>query len=342
MRLEAPQWWYEDRRSTRLLLSPLAALYGLITPLRFAAAKPYRPKIPVICIGNFTLGGAGKTPAALAIADMIARMGVEPAFLSRGYGGMRTGPHEVSPNRDTAAQVGDEPLLLARHAVTVIARDRPAGARLIESKGAGAIIMDDGFQNPSLAKDLSLVVVDGAVGIGNGAVFPAGPLRAPLGFQLRRADGVVIVGNGESGDRLRARIGGAVPVFNAQIAPSDDAAWLRSAPIVAFCGIGRPEKFFATLESLGARLARKRAFPDHHAFSESDAVRLLRDANECAAQLVTTEKDWLRLPDDNSAPGQLKIVAQTLPVRLAFDAPSQRSLEALLQKTLAQTHNRAG
>lgn len=336
MRLEAPAWWYEDKPAP-WLLRPLGAAYGLVTPLRFALTRPCRAAIPVICVGNLTLGGAGKTPAALALGTMLRKLGLEPAFLSRGYGGALPGPHVVDPARDTAAAVGDEPLLLARHALTVVARDRCAGARRIEAEGASAIIMDDGFQNPSLAKDLALVVIDGATGIGNGAIFPAGPLRASLTFQLARADALIIAGRGPGGEALGRVVAGRIPVLNARITPAGDTTWLRDAPVWAFSGIARPEKFFATLRALGARLEAARAFPDHHRFSEAEAAGLLQGARKAGAQLVTTEKDWLRLPDDASAAGQLRAAAQPLPVRLEFDGESEKRLRALLAHILPGT-----
>lgn len=326
---DAPGWWSDtpDRRTstrdwlTKAALTPLSCLYGAITPLRFALARPYRANVPVICIGNFTAGGAGKTPTAITVAEMLQDMEVYPAFLSRGYGGARTGPHLVNPDRDHAGAVGDEPLLLARHAPTVISRNRKAGAAMIERHEAGAIIMDDGFQNPQLAKDFSVVVVDAAVGIGNGAVIPAGPLRAPLGFQVRRADALLLIGEGEAGEALARRW--ELPVLRGRLVADADTRWLEAGPVIAYSGIGRPAKFFDTLERLGARIAARYAFPDHHDYTPEDAAKLLTHAQQANARLVTTQKDWVRMREGRTPVGALKAASHILPVRLALDAGSE-------------------
>lgn len=340
MRLEPPSWWYGERPAERLkaaLLAPAGAVYGLAGEARFAMARPYRPALPVICIGNFTLGGAGKTPLALEIARLARDWGCRPAFLSRGYGGRIAGPHRVEMERDTAPDVGDEPLLLARAAPAFIARDRQAGARAIEESGADLIIMDDGFQNPALAKDLCLIAVDAGTGTGNGRVFPAGPLRAPLGAQMQRADVIVMIGEGELPARLATEAAKAgIPVMRAGLEASDDPAWLQTAPAVAFCGIGRPAKFFTTLERLGARLAAAIPFPDHHVFTAEDATLLLDTAARAGATLVTTEKDWVRLTGAGGALSELKGKARTLPVRLRVADDDQPQLTALLLRGLGR------
>jgi tetraacyldisaccharide 4'-kinase len=293
-------------------LSPLAAIYGAAAARRMARPGERAP-VPVVCVGNFTLGGAGKTPTALLVAEILRAAGHRPAFLSRGYGGSEAGPLRVDPDRGRPEEVGDEPLLLARSGPTYVSRDRPAGAQLAAAEGASAIVMDDGLQNPSLVKDLSLAVVDGGSGVGNGMVFPAGPLRAPLAAQWPRIGGLVAIGPGEPGERLaREAAARGLPVFRAALEPEPAAAaGLRGRPVLAFAGIGRPGKFFDTLEALGAVVAERRAFPDHHAFTPED----LNDLRRCAAArglaLVTTEKDRVRLP-----PG---FPAQALPVRLRVE-----------------------
>jgi tetraacyldisaccharide 4'-kinase len=333
---DAPGWWSDDRplsardRLFQAALTPVSWLYGAITPLRFALARPYRAGIPVICIGNFTAGGAGKTPTAIKVAEMLQDMEVYPTFLSRGYGGARTGPHLVNPDRDHAGAVGDEPLLLARHAPTVISRNRKAGAAMIERQQAGAIVMDDGFQNPQLAKDFSLIVVDATVGIGNGAVIPAGPLRAPLAFQARRADALLLIGEGAAGEALARRLD--LPVLRGRLAPDADTRWLEAGPVIAYSGIGRPAKFFETLERLGARIAARYAFPDHHDYTPEDAAKLLTHAQQAQARLVTTQKDWVRMPEGRTPVGALKAASHILPVRLELDADS----EDWLRRTLAR------
>jgi tetraacyldisaccharide 4'-kinase len=271
-----------------------------------------RAGCPVLCLGNFTLGGAGKTPAALAVAALLAELGRAPAFLSRGYGGRVAGPVQVDPGRHGAAEVGDEPLLLARRAPAVVSRDRPAGAALCRRLGADVIVMDDGLQNPSLAKDLSLAVIDGAVGLGNGLPVPAGPLRAPLDRQWPHVGGLVVVGAGAPGDAL-ARVAERrnLPVHWARLVrDADDWAGRRC---LAFAGIGRPDKFFATLAEAGAVIASRRSFPDHHAYRTGELAALAEEAERLGADLVTTEKDAVRLPPAVAAR------VRVLRVRLAFD-----------------------
>ncbi|WP_088342766.1 MULTISPECIES: tetraacyldisaccharide 4'-kinase [Rhodomicrobium] len=334
MRLEQPSWWTGSRPADRLkaaLLAPAGWVYGAAANARFALASPYRSSLPVICIGNFTAGGAGKTPLAIAIARMARDWGGRPAFLTRGYGGSIEGPHRVDASVDGAAEVGDEALLLARAAPTYLARDRADGARAIEATGADLIIMDDGFQNPSLHKDLAIVAVDAGAGLGNGRVLPAGPLRAPLGDQLKRAG--VIVSIGREPCDLTGR-SGAVPLLRGHIKPSGDTGWLKSSPILAFCGIGRPSKFFATLTSLGAEIAETVPFPDHHAFTGPEAADLLAKAARAGATLVTTEKDWVRIDTRDLALSELKAKTRTLPIAIEFEAASQPILTHLLLKAM--------
>ncbi|MFP4538104.1 MAG: tetraacyldisaccharide 4'-kinase [Dichotomicrobium sp.] len=337
---DAPAWWSDSSASDPALrawlyragLTPAAWLYGGITPLRFALARPHRAGIPVICIGNFTAGGAGKTPTAILVAQMLQDMGVYPSFLSRGYGGARAGPHLVNPDRDHAGAVGDEPLLLARHAPTVVSRNRRAGAAMIEAQDAGAIVMDDGFQNPQLAKDFSLIAVDAAVGIGNGAVIPAGPLRAPLDFQAQRADALLLIGEGAPGDALARRLGDRLTVLRGTLAPDANTGWLGAGPVIAYSGIGRPAKFFDMLESLGAHIAAQYAFADHHDYTLEDAAALLRISHQTGARLVTTQKDWVRMRDGANSIGALKAASHIVPVRVALDSGSEDRLRRALSR----------
>lgn len=334
MRLEPPAWWYGKTagdRTKAAWLAPLGFLYGSAVKVRFALTSSYRSKLPVICIGNFTVGGAGKTPLALAVAELLRELGASPAFLTRGFGGRLAGPHLVDPDRDGFADVGDEALLLARSAPTFVARNRPEGAKAIEETGASVIIMDDGFQNPSLAKDVSLIAVDSTAGIGNGLVFPAGPLRASLGFQSRRADAVVLIGGDGTAKSLH---GVGLPVYLANLAPAGQCEWLQTRPVLAFCGIGRPQKFFDTLKEAGAALAGMRSFPDHHAYTDDDARALLEEARSLGAQLVTTEKDWVRL-GTGGPQSELKACARALQVKLIFSAEDKRQITALMKKILA-------
>jgi tetraacyldisaccharide 4'-kinase len=332
MRLEPPSWWYGTGRADRLkaaALRPAGFLYGMALKARFASTTPYRSSIPVICIGNFTVGGAGKTPLALVVARLAADAGLNPAFLTRGYGGRIAGPHRVDTGRDPASDVGDEALLLARAAPTVVARVRPDGARLIESLGADLLIMDDGFQNPSLEKDLALIAIDAGAGFGNGEVFPAGPLRAPLAFQMPRAGMVVAIGDGSL-----PGLNGSRPIIRARIVAPGDLDWIRAQPVFAFSGIGRPAKLFDTLRTAGARLAGERSFPDHHNFTEPEAEALLAEARRHDALLVTTEKDWVRIPATRGSLGELKAASRPLPVELQFADDGETQLKERLRPFL--------
>jgi tetraacyldisaccharide 4'-kinase len=319
--MREPGFWHQPAGARASLLSPLALLYGSIATARLRRPGQHAG-IPVICIGNPTHGGTGKTPTALAVGLLLAVDGGRPFFLSRGYGGRFAGPVQVDPGRHTAAEVGDEPLLLARAAPTIVAHDRVAGAALARTAGATAIVMDDGFQNPSLAKDLSILVVDGRRGIGNGRVFPAGPLRAPLEAQLPRAQALVVVGEGKNQSAAsvtaaaRQRV---LPVFTARLAPDpQDVAALAGAPILAFAGLGDPGKFFTTLETAGLDVRARRAFPDHHAYSPRDAAALLAQAATEGLTLVTTEKDRVRLAGRPEL-AALAAAARSLAVSLALD-----------------------
>ncbi|AWN55534.1 tetraacyldisaccharide 4'-kinase [Methylobacterium sp. 17Sr1-1] len=315
-------WWRADPAPAARLLAPLGAVYGALAARRMVRAGA-APPCPVVCIGNFTLGGAGKTPTALAVAGLLGALGRRPVFLSRGYGGRLPGPVQVDPARHGAEEVGDEPLLLARAAPAIVARDRVAGARACRAAGADVIVMDDGLQNPSLAKTLAIAVVDGAVGLGNGRVFPAGPLRAPAVMQWQRVHAALVVGEGAPGAWVlaEARERG-LPALRGRLEPDPAAAAsLRGRPVLAFAGIGRPDKFFATLREVGASLRETRAFPDHHAFTAAEAEALAAEAAAKDLVLVTTEKDRVRLPP--------ALPVATLPVRLALEAPE--ALGALLR-----------
>jgi tetraacyldisaccharide 4'-kinase len=310
--MKAPAFWWEKPGLAAALLSPLAAIYGAITGRRLAHPGA-QAGIPVICVGNPTLGGAGKTPTAMALARLLLAAGEKPAFLSRGYGGILKGPVMVEATH-RAAQVGDEPLLLAQVAPTIVARDRVAGARLARESGASVIVMDDGFQNPSLAKDFSILVIDGARGLGNGRVFPAGPLRAPLRPQLARADAVLVIGGAPA---LPGWTGAAgVKAFNGTLQPDPaSVASLKGKKALAFAGIGDPEKFFTTLDRAGVETRLRRSFADHHRYDAEDAANLVTEADRHGLALVTTEKDLARLRGEPALAG-LAARAQALPVTL--------------------------
>ena len=287
------------------LLQPLAWAYGAGAAARRSTARSWKASVPVICIGNLVAGGAGKTPVVLSLAARLAAHGRSPHILSRGYGGRLAGPIAVEPGRHDAAAVGDEPLLLAERAPCWVARDRVAGAKAAIAAGADLLLLDDGLQNPSLAKTLSLLVIDGSYGFGNGRVLPAGPWREPIAAGLARADVVVQMGADEAG--LAPLLAGKA-VLRAQLR-AVNAASIAGAAVVAFAGIARPAKFFAMLEAAGARLIERRAFPDHHPYDAADleALRRRRDGVP-GARLVTTTKDWVRLaPEWRADVGVLEI-----------------------------------
>jgi tetraacyldisaccharide 4'-kinase len=313
--MREPEFWWRGDGAAARLLAPAGAAYGFVASRRMA--QPGRQAaVPVLCVGNFTVGGSGKTPTAIATARLLIKAGHRPFFLSRGYGGQLTGPVRVETQRADA--VGDAPLLLVRVAPTIVARDRPAGAAAAAQAGADAIIMDDGWQNPSLAKDLAIAVLDGRRGIGNGRVFPAGPLRAPLYSQLEHADALLVIGRPAAGAEpaIAAAQRRSLPRFDGELAP-DPAVVARLAGVraLAFAGIADPDKFFATLEASGIAVAARRGFPDHHRFAPGEIADLLAQADRERLTLVTTEKDLVRLAGDPHA-SELLARAVALPVAL--------------------------
>lgn len=326
--MRAPSFWYGTSSGAAALgaiLAPLGALYGAGAKFKNAKITAYRARAKVICVGNLTLGGTGKTPIAIALAARLKARGLKTVFLSRGYGGSLSGPVAVDPEKHTAQDVGDEPLLLARTATAIVSRDRAAGAMLADEMGADVIVMDDGHQNFSLVKDLSLVVVDAETGFGNGRVFPAGPLRENVGEGLARADAVIRVGDGAPD--LGAFRGPALAV---RFAP-EDMSGFHGNKVVAFAGIGRPEKFFAMLEEMGAEICEARGFADHYPFTTGDLTGLRVLAAKFDAQLVTTLKDFVRIaPQD-------RVGIMPVAMRIAFTDGA--ALDSLIDKLLSVSPN---
>jgi len=323
--MRAPDFWMAGQGGiAATLLAPFGCLYALGTRLRLAAGRPWPAPVPVICVGNLVAGGGGKTPLALALVPRLAARGLAAHLLSRGYGGQEAGPLRVDPARHSAFDVGDEPLLLAAAAPTWIARDRAAGARAAVAAGAGCVVMDDGFQNPAVAKDLSLVAVDGAYGFGNGRPIPAGPLREPVAAGLARADAAVLIGDDRHGVAALVAAQRRPPtLLRATLVPDPQAvAALRGRPVVAFAGIARPERFFASLEAIGCPILSRHAFADHHPFSEAEVVRLIEAADLAGAVAVTTAKDHVRLSD------ALRRQVSVLTIALRFD--DEAGLDRLL------------
>jgi tetraacyldisaccharide 4'-kinase len=315
--MREPRFWWRKPGLASALLAPVAAAYGSIAAQRMHGAGA-RAGIPVICIGNFTLGGSGKTPATIALAHMLNAAGEHAFCLTRGYGGKDAGQRRVDAHANSAREVGDEALLLARAAPTIVARDRPAGAALARRQGASVVLMDDGLQNASLAKDFTIAVVDAKRGLGNGKIFPAGPLRAPFDAQLARCDALLIVGDGNGADTsIAAARTRKLLVWRGRLKPDTHAVANIKRPVLAFAGIGDPEKFFATAKAAGLEVAATESFRDHHRFTAEEAAELIMRADEGFA-LLTTEKDRARMSGD-PALGGLAQRAHVLPVRMRFD-----------------------
>lgn len=342
MSMQAPQhWWPEPGKPRGLgtllkqaVLFPASYAYGRTVLQRMAQpGKP--PVIPVVCIGNFVAGGAGKTPTALAVHDCLSSLGLKPAFVTRGYGGaLATTSFHVDGARHRSDEVGDEPLLLAQKGDTFVGPDRLASVNSAAELGATCAIFDDGFQNPSIQKNLSIIVVDAVMGVGNGMAHPGGPLRAPLKGQMRHADLIVVIGKGEAAHpvvRMAARQG--KPVLSAHLRMDIPEA-LQDTPIYAYCGIGHPSKFFNALRDHGLDVVKDRGFADHHPYTQDDARQLLNIAKERGATLVTTEKDAMRLTGRTGSLGELYEASTVIKAQLVLEDPAY--LESLLADAIRQ------
>jgi tetraacyldisaccharide 4'-kinase len=321
--MREPAFWYRPSSWISRLLLPLGALYGLVAGQRLQR-EGFDAGVPVLCVGNYHVGGAGKTPTVLALAKVLRDLGETPVVLSRGYGGRLHGPIKVDPARHVADDVGDEPLMMAGSVAVVVARDRIAGVALARSQRASMILMDDGFQNPAIIKDASLIVIDASRGLGNGCVFPAGPLRAPLKPQLARTDALIVIGDGIAAQGVAAAIAaqGAL-VLSAHLRPDDaSVASLAGKRVLAFAGIGDPARFFRTLAASGIAVVAERAFADHRSFTNSEIESLLAEARRDALTLVTTEKDLARLRGAEGVPSWAADIVP-FPVTLAFEDAAQ-------------------
>ena len=333
MASEAPPFWWERPGWQALALWPFSLAYGAVAARRLRGAPREKIPAPVLCVGNLTVGGAGKTPVAIALAGQATAMGRRPGILSRGHGGTVSGPpHLVDPAHDSARHVGDEPLLLARAAPVAVSADRAAGARALLDHGCDFLIMDDGFQSARIHIDYALIVVDARRGIGNGRVIPAGPMRAGLTEQMRHVDGVLKLGEGDGADhvlRQAARAGRAF--FEAHVRPTPPEG-IVGRKCLAFAGIGDPGKFFDTVAALGGRVAVARSFGDHHFYSKFDAEDLLSTADAQGLEIVTTAKDAVRLDRGDGALGELARRARVIEIEAVFDVAT--APRAIIAETL--------
>jgi tetraacyldisaccharide 4'-kinase len=320
---EAPPFWWKKGDPRAWLLSPASLIYGYFASRRLRKAKRLEIEVPVICVGNFTVGGAGKTPTVITLAKAAKARGMKPGVLSRGYGGSMDRTTVVDPDHHRARDVGDEPLLIAREALTVISRKRVDGARTLIKEGADIIIMDDGFQSAVLHFDYALMVVDTIRGIGNGFLVPAGPVRAPTTLQLKYATALLALGRGDAADpfiRVAARSG--KPVFEGRVDPVGDRDIIAGKNVLAFAGIADPNKFFATVEDLGANIVVRRPFGDHQHLLDDEVADLLATAEKQDLAIVTTAKDAVRLRGHHGRAEELLGKLTVIDVEMAFDSPN--------------------
>lgn len=336
--MREPAFWHRPPSWMSRLLMPLGAVYGAVAARRMQG-EGSDAGVPVLCVGNYHTGGAGKTPTVLALTRLLRDLGETPVVLSRGYGGRLRGPVMVDATRHTAADVGDEPLMLARTMPVAVARDRISGVALARSQGASVILMDDGFQNPAVVKDATLIVIDSHRGLGNGCVFPAGPLRAPLAPQLARTDALIVIGDGAAAQPVAAGIAArGAPVLSAHLQPNAASlAALAGKRVLAFAGIGDPGRFFRTLRAGGIDLVGERAFADHHPFSQSEIETLAAEAQRDALTLVTTEKDLARL---RTAGGLPPWANDIVPFAVTLEFDDAASLRKLVSQRLFQAREK--
>jgi tetraacyldisaccharide 4'-kinase len=333
--LTAPAFWYRQKSKADVLLKkalmPLSIVYGALVRKKFDLYFPVPMAKPIICVGNLTAGGAGKTPVVLSLVDLLKEKGLNPHLLTMGYGGHEKGPIQVAPSRDTAYDVGDEALLLVEKAPTWVSHRRVIGAQSAIDTGADIVVLDDGYQNAVIYKDFSLLVVDGGVGFGNRAVMPAGPLREPLNFGISRADAFVIIGEDKTGVADYIRRLTQAPVLFASLVPDENNPDINGKKIYAFAGIGRPMKFKETLDAAGAMVEGWAEFPDHHPYDEEDLQEIIKAATAQDAPLITTVKDYVRVP------ASLRPRVQKFAVHLVWRDKDE--IVALIEQAVRKRHS---
>lgn len=324
--MKAPQFWNQKDSKLAKILNPIGFFYGWSVARRFKKAHPYQANIPVICVGNLSAGGTGKTPVCLALGSMLKEMNIPFYFLNHGYKSKQQGIL-VNPKRMTALETGDEAQLLAELAPTIVDKHRARGAQLAQKRGAKALIMDDGFQDPALIKSLSFLVVDGRTGFGNGRLIPAGPLREPIAKGLARADAVIIAGTDDSNtSELIKELAPDIPVFHGHFEPdAETISTLQGKEVLAFAGIGNPNKFFNMLTGFGIPVAKAVPFPDHYFYTRFDVEQLLAEAGD--KPIITTTKDYVKIPQD--------MRSRIIVMRGQFIFDEQQEVESLLKGTVA-------
>lgn len=320
--MKAPQFWNRKDSKLAKLLNPFGFFYGWSVARRFKKAHPYQADIPVICVGNLSAGGTGKTPVCLTLGSILKEMNIPFFFLNHGYKSQQQGIL-VNPKRMTAFETGDEAQLLATLAPTIVDKHRARGAQLAQKRGAKALIMDDGFQDPALIKTLSFLVVDGRIGFGNGKLIPAGPLREPIAKGLARADGIIIAGTDDSNtEDIIKKLAPDIPVFHGRFEPDAETIQnLKGQEVLAFAGIGKPDKFFDMLTGVGVPVFKKMPFPDHYFYTRFDVEQLLLEAED--KPIVTTTKDYVKIPQD------MRSRITVIDGQFTFDKPEE--IEALLK-----------
>ncbi|AGF74086.1 tetraacyldisaccharide 4'-kinase [Bartonella australis AUST/NH1] len=337
MRVSSPDFWWKSKSFLRFLLAPIAGIYGYFAR-RYMARKPPAIDLPVLCIGNFTLGGAGKTPVVIAFAQIAKELGLVPGILSRGYGGTVNGVHLVNRERDNAYDVGDEALLLARYALVAVSSDRYAAAQRLKEEGCDIILMDDGFQSRRLYMDYALLVVDAMRCLGNRAVFPAGPLRAPLEIQLSLMDSVLCIGRSDYSDNLASlitRTGKPLYYASTKSSATDEVA---GKSFLAFTGIGNPNKFFESIKKMSGHIVRARSYPDHYFFTDKDLKNLAKKAKIQNLWLATTAKDYARIQSRSAE----KDLAHLIIFDISIDFAQPDFCRMLLLEVITRFRKRKG